>query len=198
MVPLGPSNGQDDDERRGEDDVGEEDEERVLEARLIVVAREGVRVRVDVGFVVAAAGGRLGGLDPLGLLFLLSEADEDGDAEGGGEEVRDDAYGRDDVAGLGAGDDAEDEGGEEAGGGDAAEGSLVGHWEGGEGAVEAGVWDGGEGGEGDEAVAGLEEGCRLWVAACDCCLGVVMAEEVGESRCPSDIEVKTPEDPFLM
>ena len=33
------------------------------------------------GFVVAAAGGRLGGPDPLGL--LLSEADEDGDAKGG-------------------------------------------------------------------------------------------------------------------
>lgn len=85
----------------------------------------------------------MGGPDPLRLLFLLPEADQDGDAERGGEELRDDADGRDDVAGLGAGDDAEDEGGEEAGGGDAAEGSLVGHLEGVEGAVEAGVWDGG-------------------------------------------------------
>lgn len=37
MMPLGPGNSQDDDERRGEDDVGEEDEEGVLEARLVVV-----------------------------------------------------------------------------------------------------------------------------------------------------------------
>lgn len=140
------------------------------------------------GFVVAAAGGRLGGPDPLGLLFLLPEADQNGDAERGGEELRDDADGRDDVAGLGAGADAEDEGGEEAGGGDAAEGSLVGHSEGVEGAVEAGVWDGGEGRKGDEAVAGLGEGCRLWIAACDCCLGFVRAEEVGESYFYSDAD----------
>lgn len=37
MVPLGPGNNQYDDERRGEDDVGEEDEKGVLEARLVVV-----------------------------------------------------------------------------------------------------------------------------------------------------------------
>ena len=41
----------------------------------------------------------------------------------------DDADGREGVAGLGPGDDAEDEGGEEAGDGNAAEGALVDHWE---------------------------------------------------------------------